>query len=95
MELIKDTIKNVMQNLEVKKREYSGDNPEALLKKAFSKKERQHIKFNYFRKGTLSIKVDSSVWLYSLSLKKEDLLTRLKGKSGSIKEIRFRLGETN
>jgi hypothetical protein len=94
METIKATLQSVMQALEEKKKQAVKENPEALLQKAFSKKEKAHIKFNYFRGGTLSIKVDSSVWLYHFSLKKDELLTRLRKKSNRIDKIHFCLGET-
>jgi hypothetical protein len=94
METIKETIQNVIQALEDKNKQAAQDNPEAFLEKAFSKKEKAHIKFNYFRGGTLSIRVDSSVWLYHFSLKKDGLLTRLHKKSNKINTIHFCLGET-
>jgi len=94
MELIKATLQSVMQALEAKNKQVAGDNPEALLQKAFSKKEKTHIKLNYFRGGTLSIRVDSSVWLYHFSLKKDELLTKLHKKSNKINKIHFCLGET-
>jgi len=69
------------------------DNPEVLLKKALTKKELRHIKFHYFRKGMLGIKVDSSVWLYSMNLKKEKLISKLNSASTlGVKDIRFVLG---
>lgn len=93
MEVIKDTIQNVMQALEAKKKGSSEEDPEKLLKQALSKKEQKHIKFNYFKKGILGINVDSSTWFYQLNLKKQDLLTRLNKKSAGVRDIRFRLGE--
>lgn len=66
--------------------------PDALLKKVLTKRELAHIKFNYFKKGVLEIKVDSSGWLYSLTLKKDTLLESLRSLSADIKNIRFRMG---
>jgi len=66
-----------------------------LLKKLLTKRELQHIKFNYFRKGILGISVDSSGWLYHLSLKKEGLLISLQKNLTDLKEIHFRLGEVD
>lgn len=71
----------------------AANNPEAWLKRTLATTELRHIKFNYFKKGILSINVDSSGWLYNLSLQKEDLLARLKKNCNTIKEIRFRIGE--
>ena len=63
------------------------------LKKALTKKELGHIKVKYFHKGTLGLSVDSSAWLYILSLKKEELLLSLKKESKEIKNISLRIGE--
>lgn len=92
MEAIKNTVINIMQGLEVKKRELAKVAPTSLLKKALTKKELQHIKFNYLKKGVLDLYVDSSGWLYNFNLKKEEILSSLNKKSSAIKEIRFRLG---
>ncbi len=93
MEAIKKTIQNVMRTWEKKKT--SPYNPEALLKKVFSVQELKHLKFNYLRKGILGIKVESSSWLYHLSLKKEDFIQKLRQKTPEIKDIRFHIGEVN
>lgn len=93
MEAIKDTVQNVIQAWEDKKRGTSINDPQALLKKALTKKAGEHIKFNYFKKGILNVNVDSSSWLYSLTLQKENLLDKLRKKSPAIKDIRFRIGE--
>lgn len=93
MEQIKETIEGLMRSWEKKKKSSSGGNPEALLKKALTKNELRHIKFNYFKKGVLGVSVDSSAWLYKLSLSKEDLLATLSKKLSTIKDIRFRIGE--
>lgn len=93
MEAIRDTIKNVMQ--EWKGRKGSPHNPEALLKKVFTVREMKHIRFHYLRKGTLGIKVESSSWLYHLSLKKQDLLEKMRLRSPEIKDLRFSIGEVN
>lgn len=93
MEAIKDTIKDLMRNWETRKKLPAGYQPEALLRKVLTKKELGHIKFNYFKKGILNVYVDSSSWLYNLTLQKEALLARLSVKAPAIKDIRFRLGE--
>ncbi|HLD82715.1 MAG TPA: DciA family protein [Candidatus Omnitrophota bacterium] len=93
MEAIKDAIEGLMQALEAKRAQSPLDAPENILTKLFNKKELAHIKFNYLRKGILTVNVDSSSWLYHLSLRKDDLLSRLRQKDKAIKEIRFRIGE--
>ncbi len=93
MERIKDTLQSVMQELTIKGGSVSGEGPEAWLRKTLTKKELGHIKLNYFRKGILGLSVDSSVWLYSLNLKKTVLLNKLKECSPSVKEMRFSIGD--
>jgi len=93
MDAVRDIVKNVMQELETKKTALSRDDPSGLLKKVLTKKELGHIKFNYFRKGVLNINVDSSAWLYQLNLQKKILLEKLIKESGSVKDIRFRIGD--
>ncbi len=54
-----------------------------------------HTKPVAIKKNILTIEVDSSTWLYFLSLKKKNILESMKkilGK-GKIKDIRFRIGE--
>lgn len=94
MEQIKNTIAEVIKNLqECRKKGTPENDPEALLKKNLSKRELVHIKFNYYRKGTLGIKVDSSSWLYYLSLQKEQLSDKLRRKLTGLKHIHFCLGD--
>ena len=93
MEAIKDTVMSVMQQLHDKKTGLRKDDPDALLKKALTKKELQHIKFNNFGKGILSLRVDSSAWLYNCNLQKRDLVARLNKHFLSLKDVRFYLGD--
>jgi len=54
-----------------------------------------HTKPVAIKKNILTIEVDSSTWLYFLSLKKKNILENMKkilGK-GKIEDIRFRIGE--
>ncbi|MCX5687727.1 MAG: DUF721 domain-containing protein [Candidatus Omnitrophica bacterium] len=56
-----------------------------------------HTKPVAIKKNILTIEVDSSTWLYFLSLKKKNILESMKkilGK-GKIEDIRFRIGEIN
>jgi len=93
MEAIKETLQSVMQAWEKKIRSSPQDNPELLLKNCLTKKEFGHIKFRYFKKGVLSLNVDSSTWLYYFNLQKEDLLNKLRKQYAAIKDIRFYIGE--
>ncbi|MFH1354928.1 MAG: DciA family protein [Candidatus Omnitrophota bacterium] len=90
---IKDALVGVMEGLMDKTTEVrASEDAECIFKKSLTKKQREHIKFKYFRKGIIGVNVDSSVWLYSLSLGKEELLNKLNSKNKAIKEIRFRIG---
>ncbi len=94
MEAIKETINNLMLVWGKKKKSEDFYNFENLLNKLLTKKEIGHIKFNYFKKGVLDIKVDSSNWLYYFNLKKKELVVSMRLEVESIKDIRFHLGET-
>ena len=90
-----EAIKGIVENLILnwKKEKDESFSPHELLKKVLTKKELGHIKFNYFKKGVLNINVDSSTWLYHLTLQKQRILSRLISESAKIKDIRFRIGE--
>ena len=90
---MKNTLDELMRSLSSKKTNSSGADPQEWLKKALTKKELGHIKVKYFSKGVLGLSVDSSAWLYILSLKKEDLLNRMKKENPELKNINLRIGE--
>jgi hypothetical protein len=92
MEQIKDTVYSVIGSLAEKKPLGADDDPEVWLKKVLTKKELGHIKFNYFKKGVLGVSVDSSSFLYSLTLRKTQILEGLTRCSNKIKDVRFRIG---
>lgn len=92
MEQIKDTVWHLLEEMEKKKTFPATDEPQELLKKVLAKKAMRHVKLYNFRKGVLTVKVDSSVWLYYLNLQKEELLERLSKENNQIKDIRFSLG---
>ncbi|MCU0651365.1 MAG: DUF721 domain-containing protein [Candidatus Omnitrophica bacterium] len=93
MEPIKNTIQQVFEGWQGKNKPVSSDEPGAWLKKTLAKKALSHVKLYNFRKGILSIKVDSSTWLYYLSVQKQDLLKKMQRESEAIKDIRFSLGD--
>ena len=93
MDGIKDIVYGVMEDWAAKKEGAQTDSPQVWLKKVLTKRELAHIKFNYFRKGTLGVWVDSSGWLYLLNLKKTKLLEGLCQTSGRVKDIRFKIGD--
>jgi hypothetical protein len=93
MELLKKTLDNVMRQLHGKKTVFQDTGPQQWLKKTLTKKELGHIRVKYFSKGILGLSVDSSAWLYILSLKKEELVKELKKENPELKNINFRIGE--
>lgn len=94
MDAIKDVVTEVLRGLKTNKKGLAEDNPELLLRRILSKKDIGHVTFRYLRNGTLGITVDSSGWLYQLSLRKEKLLAKLNKKPFvKIKDIRFYLGD--
>ena len=94
MEPIKDTIAAVIQNLTRVRGTSDIDKVETALKKVLTKKEMEHIKFKYFKNGLVHLLVDSSAWMYRLSLEKEMLVRRLKEEVGAVKDVRFYIGDT-
>jgi len=82
-----------MRQLGAKTSVFQESGPQTWLKKALTKKELGHIRVKYFSQGILGISVDSSVWLYVLSSKKEELLGQLKKEHPELKNINFRIGE--
>lgn len=92
-ERIKDTLQTIFKELTAKKQGFGKSHPEDWLKKALTKREQEHIKFYYFKKGILGVKVDSSGWLYKFSLEKARILSKLSRFSDEIKDIHFRIGE--
>ncbi|MGB4520862.1 MAG: DciA family protein [Candidatus Omnitrophota bacterium] len=93
MERIKETIKTVFSDWEGKNKEGAPGEIKDILKKVLAKNALVHVKLFNFRKGILSIKVDSSTWLYYLNLQKDDLLVKLREYLNTIKSIRFSLGD--
>lgn len=93
MEQIKDTISTLLRSWSEQKKGAQELDPEGLIKRVLTKKELQHIKFNYFSKGVVGLKVDSPAWAYSLNLRKKIILANLNEKSDAIKDLRLRIGD--
>ncbi|MDD5254831.1 MAG: DciA family protein [Candidatus Omnitrophica bacterium] len=90
---LKDAIQSLFATLEIQQRR-DQETPQALIQRVLSKKELEHVRVGYFKKGILCINVDSSVWLYNLNLHKDGLLNKLRAQSQDvIKDIRFSLGD--
>ena len=93
MERLGDTITSVIRELTSKKTTSNKFLPEEWLKKTLTKKELGHIKFHYFSKGVMGLRVDSAAWKYSFNLKKDELLSGLKKLEPTAKELRFSVGD--
>ena len=87
MEHIRETLQSVFQELGQKKHTEEEDTF-LNFKKNLAAKERRHVKCQSLKAGVLTVNVDSSAWLYQLSLKKSGFIKTL-----GIKDIRFRIGE--
>jgi hypothetical protein len=93
MDEIKTTIAAVLKELETRKVQAAASDPAQHFSKVFAKKELQHLKLAYFRKGILAITVDSATWMYHLSMRKQEVLRRLSDLSKDVKDVRFVIGE--
>ena len=87
MEHIKQTLQVVIKDIEQQQCQETKDIFK-LFREGLASRERRHVKCSALKKGVLTVKVDSSAWLYQLSLKKEEFLNKL-----GLKDIRFRIGE--
>jgi len=93
VERIKDTIEGVIRQLSERKPQGHDTRPEEWLKKSLTRKELGHIKFHYFRSGVLGVRVDSSVWKYNFSLKREQLLKKINAFAPQVRDVRFSVGD--
>lgn len=93
MEQIKDTILSVIQGWQAPEKSGTPGDLSGVLKKILAKKAILRIKSYNFRNGILSVKVDSSGWLYYLNIQKEELLKKIQKENNAVKNIRFYLGE--
>ncbi len=93
MERLAQTLASVMS--ELSQRAAAGDecDPGTWIKKILTRKELRHIKVRYFKKGVMGITTDSSTWLYYFTLHRQELLERLRAFTGTVKEVRFYIGE--
>ena len=91
---IKEPIQKIMQDLAKKNK--PGLGPESLWAKVVEKRALKHTRIAGLKKGSLTINVDNSSWLYELNTRQEKILEELKRLSAeSIKDIRFRLGRVD
>jgi predicted nucleic acid-binding Zn ribbon protein len=90
---IKEITKGVLRKISKESERKQGRIRRAWIKAAGKKCER-HTQPTSLRKKRLTVSVDSSGWLYDLTLRKREITARLKKElKNDFKEVRFRIGE--
>ena len=77
MEPISATTNRVIEGLQLSLKQNGAELLENGLKKYLTKKEQQHITYCLIKNRNIIIGVDASVWLYTLSCKKRQLLKQI------------------
>jgi hypothetical protein len=87
---IDDFLKNIKQTNQISIEVFEG-----VFRQNLDKGVLRHINFVKFKDGVLKIRVDTSVWLCELNLRKPDLLKKLKDAVGgnTVKDIKIFIGE--
>ena len=91
---IKDILKSVFEKLEGEKT-WTREDIEERWKGIVGEAGFKHSRPVVFKKGILSVRVDNSVWLQDLSIKKRKILKGLQRELGKdkISDILFKIGE--
>ncbi len=90
---IKDITKKVIRNL-TKENTTKKQRAERVWRKAAGKRFDKHTQPVSFRRKRLVVNVDSSGWLYELTMNKVEIIARLKKSlKDDFKELRFRIGK--
>ena len=91
---IEDIVKSVFSKIEMAA-VCSKDEVERAWRNVIGEKGSGHSRPANFKKGALTVRVDSSVWLQELSQRKRHLLKALKRELGKdkISEIHFKIGD--
>jgi predicted nucleic acid-binding Zn ribbon protein len=90
---IGDITKSVVKSLS-EGRHAKGEKVKALWAEAVGERFTKHAQPGSFKKKRLVVNVDSSSWLYELTIRKGKILNKLKEDLGDeIKELQFRIGE--
>lgn len=89
---IKDITKDVIERLSGE-RLSKEDKIKEVWQKAAGRRFLRHAQPTSFRKKRLVVNVDSSGWLYELTMKKERIVSRLRRMlKDDFKELQFRIG---
>lgn len=89
-----DLVGNVINNLAGKER-LGEEEIEGAWRKAAGDAAARHSHPVSFKKGCLVVNIQSSSWLYELTVRKKEILAALEGelKKKKIRELRFRIGD--
>jgi len=94
MELIKNILPQIIDNLSSGKPEIQNKITK-LWSRLLDPKVIKHAKPTGFEKGILTVNVDSPVWMFQLSFKRQEILTALQKEFKEISAIKFRIGRLN
>lgn len=94
-EPIKDVIKGVIKGMSEGAPEFNKEQIAKIWTKVAGSRFTKHSRPISFRRSRLIINVDSSSWLYELTVRKVHILRKLKKefKEKPLKELQFRIGE--
>ena len=92
MDKIKDIVHDVLEKISSKKPGEQIQLQET-WKRMVGEGGQRHAAIHGFRDGVLSIHVDSSIWLFQMSLKKKTFLNELQKKNPDIKQVVFKIGK--
>ena len=78
-----------------RKRAFEQEEIVSLWERTIGAKRGAHTKVSALEGGILTVQVDNSSFLYELSLKREEIVKKIKKhlRKGDLKEIRFQLGK--
>ncbi len=91
MDLIKNILPQVIDNLSTGRPEIQ-NRINKLWQAALEPKAKKHACPAGFKKGILTINVDSPVWLFHLNFKRRQILSALQKEFNDLTSIKFRIG---
>ena len=91
MDEVRDVVKDDLHDLLKREKNLSYQKTSEAWEKIVGPKASAHTKIVHLTKDRIQVNVDSSAWLYELSLKKESIQKEI-NKKCKIQEVRFKLG---
>ncbi len=92
MDKIKDILPGVIEKITGQKQGES-QKIEKVWQEAIGKEACRHTKIDGINNGMMNILVDSSAWLFQMSLKKKSILGKIQKELSHIKKISFKIGK--